>query len=214
MKLLTCCCLVLSLITFFNACSSYLPTEYYLIRVEPGPPAEGEPLPLQVDISAVRAPLRYQNQMVFRRGDYQVGFYENSRWAALPAEMVRRALIDALIRSGLFARVDLFGQNPEADLFLQAEIESFDQVIDGEALRAEFTLLIEAVRTDTGAPVWSYRASARIPQEGKGRLAEAMSQAVGEALSRAIEEMGGSEELRHLAGRAQPEPGHLAGEGG
>jgi len=192
---------ILAGLALLGGCSSYLPTEYYLIRVPPVPAAEAEPLPLRVDVSAIRAPLRYQNEMVFRRGKYQVGFYEQSRWAELPSEMVRRALIDALNQSGLFARVDLIGQNPEADLYLQAELESFDQVIDGKDIRASFSLLIEAVRTDTGAPSWSCRAAAEVPQEGKGRLAAAMSQAVGEALGKAIAEMGRSEALRSLPGK-------------
>lgn len=196
---------ILAWLFLFTGCSSYLPTDYYLIRVPPAPAIEAEALPLRIDVSAVRAPLRYQNEMVFRRGDYQVGFYEHSKWAASPSEMVRRALIDALNRSELFSQVDLIGRNSEADLSLQAELESFDQVIDGGDLRAEFSLLLEVVRTDTGSPVWSYRALAEVPQKGEGQLAEAMSQAVGEALGSAITEMGKSEELRRLVPRSQPE---------
>ncbi len=189
------------LLTLFVGCSSYLPTEYYLIRVEPLPAPEADPFPLRIDVGDIRAPLRYQNEMVFRRGDYQVGFYEHSRWAELPSEMVRRALIDALTQSRLFARVELIGQNPRSDLYLLAEIESFDQVIDGKEIGADFSLLIEAVRTDTGSSVWSYRAAAEVPQKGKGRLAAAMSEAVGEALGRAIGEMGKAETLRSLPGK-------------
>jgi ABC-type uncharacterized transport system auxiliary subunit len=197
--------LILVLIPLFGGCSSYLPTDFYLIRVDPVPPTSAEPLALQVDVGDVRAPVRYQNQMVFRRGPYRVGFYEHSRWAALPSEMVRRALIDALNKSGLFARVDLIGQNPRAEINLLAEIESFDQVIDGQDLRAEFSLIIEAARADTGSTVWSYRAAAEVPQKGKGELAAAMSAAVGEALGRAIEEMGKSEALRDLSRSPKPE---------
>ncbi len=192
-------------LTLLVGCSSYLPTEYYLIRVEPLPAPEADPFPLRIDVGDVRAPVRYQNQMVFRRGPYQVGFYENSRWAALPSEMVRRALIDALTRSRLFARVELIGQNPRSDLYLLAEIESFDQVIDGEEIGADFSLLIEAVRTDTGSSLWSYRAAAEVPQKGKGQLAAAMSEAVGEALGKAIAELAASEDLRSLSGKPSPE---------
>lgn len=187
---------VLSLIAFLNGCSSYLPTDFYLIRVEPVPALEAEPFPFQIEVGDVRAPVRYQNQMVFRRGPYQVGFYEHSRWAALPSEMVRRSLIDALNRSGLFPRVELIGQNPRAAVRLLAEIESFDQVIDGKDLKADFSMIIEAVRSDTGSTIWSCRAAAEIPQGGSGELAAAMSEAVGRALGKAIEEMSGSGELR------------------
>lgn len=190
---------ILFLIPLLGGCSSCPPTDFYLIRVEPVSPPSVEPLALQIDVGDVRAPVRYQNQMVFRRGPYRVGFYEHSRWAALPSEMVRRALIDALNASRLFNRVEMIGQNPAADLCLLAEIESFDQVIDGEDLGADFSLIFEAVRPDTGTTVWSYRASAAVPQEKQGELAAAMSEAVGQALGKAIAEMAASEVLRSLS---------------
>ena len=205
MKILTYCFPVLSLIAFLNGCSSYLPTDFYLIRVEPVPAPEAEPFPLRIDVGDIRAPVRYQNQVVFRRGPYQVGFYEHSRWAALPSEMVRRALIDALNASGLFPRVELIGQNPQADVSLLAEIESFDQVVDGEDLRADFSVIIEAARADTGSTIWSCRAAAEVPQPGPGELAAAMSEAVGRALAQAIGEMANSEELRGVSPKPLPE---------
>ncbi len=190
----------LLIILALGGCRSPRPTDYYLIRVEPAVPAAEEPLPLAVDVSDVRAPLRYQNRMVFRRGPYRVGFYEHSRWAALPAEMVRRALIDALNRSGLFDRMELIGQDPRADIFLLAEIVSFDQVIEGDEIRAEFSMILEAIRADTGSAAWSGRFSASVPQEAEGEPAAAMSAAVAEALTRAIEELAAAEELRSLPG--------------
>ena len=191
----------LLIILVLGGCRSPRPTGYYLIRAEPDIPAVDEPLSLAVDVSDVRVPLRYQDRMVFRRGPYRVGFYEHSRWAALPAEMVRRSLIDALNRSGLFGRVELIGRNPRADIFLIAEILSFDQVIEGEEVRAEFSMILEAVRADTGSAVWSGRFVAAVPQQGGEELAAAMSGAVAGALSRALEELTAAEELRSLPGK-------------
>ena len=184
-----------------GGCRSPLTNEYFLIRVEPALEPSPDPLPLAVDVSDVRAPLRYQNQMVFRRGPYRVGFYEHSRWAALPSDMVRRALIDALNQSGIFSRIEMIGQNPRADISLISEIESFDQVIEGDEIRAEFSMILEAVRADTGTPVWSRRFSASVPQEAEGELAAAMSAAVAEALTRTIEEMASAEEFRAISGK-------------
>ncbi len=200
MKILTCCLFVLSLITFLNACSSYLPTEYYLIQVEPAPLPALEPLNLTVNVGEVRAPLRYQNPIISRPGRYEVTKHEYSRWAALPAKMVRRALIDSLGASGLFRRVELIEESPRSDLYLLAEIESFDQLAEGDNLSAEFSLIIEAIRPGIAATVWSQRVSAVVPhQAGKGELAAAMSAAVSQALGQAIEEMGSSPQLRALA---------------
>ncbi len=191
----------LLIMIILGGCRSPRPTDYYLLHPEPVVPAVTEPLPLAVDVSDFRVPLRYQDRMVFRRGTYRVGFYEHSRWAELPAIMVRRALIDALDRSGLFSRLEMIGQDPRADISLLAEILSFDQVIEGEEIRAEFSMILEAVRADTGSAVWSGRFVSSVPQEGAGELAKAMSAAVAGALARAVEELAAAEELRSLPGK-------------
>ena len=180
------------------ACASHLPTYYYLIETGPEVTKAEKIIPLKVDVNPVRAPDRYLNRIVFRRGSFEVGFYEYSQWAELPSDMVRRALINALNASELFGRVDLIGSDPAAELDLNSEIESFDQVIEGDEWYAAFGLVLEFNRHDTGAPVWSYRAAARVKQEGKGELAAAMSEAVNQALVRAVSEMEQSEELRKL----------------
>ncbi len=190
----------LLIIGLLGGCRSPRPTEYYLIRAEPAVGPAAEPFNLEADLGDVRAPLRYQGRMVFRRGPYRIGFYEHSRWAALPSEMVRRSLIDALNRSGIFGRMELIARNPRADIFLTAEILSFDQVIEGDEIRAEFSMILEAVRADTGSAAWSGRFVASVPQEGEGELAAAMSAAVAGALTRAIEELAAAEELRSLPG--------------
>ena len=180
------------------ACGSHLPTYYYLIETGPEVTKAEKIIPLKVDVNPVRAPDRYLNRIVFRRGQFEIGFYEYSQWAELPADMVRRALINALNGSGLFGGVDLIGSDPAAELDLNSEIESFDQVIEGDEWSAAFGLILEFNRHDTGAPVWSYRTVARVKQKGEGELAAAMSEAVNQALVRAVSEMEQSEELRRL----------------
>ncbi|MFH1039020.1 MAG: ABC-type transport auxiliary lipoprotein family protein [PVC group bacterium] len=180
------------------SCGSHLPTYYYLIETGPEVTKAEEVISLKVDVNPVRAPDRYLNRIVFRRGPFEVGFYEYSQWVELPAAMVRRALINALNESELFGQVDLIGSDPAADLDLNSEIESFDQVIEEDEWYAAFDLILEFNRHDTGAPVWSYRTGARVKQKGEGELAAAMSEAVSRALVQAVSEMEQSEELRKL----------------
>jgi len=139
--------------------------------------------------------------MVYRRGGYEVGFYEYSQWAETPGEMVRMILINALNESELFSEIDLIGSDPATDLDLESLIESFDQVIEGKDNYAEFKLILEFRRSDTGASVWNHRVSARVKQEGEGEFAVAMSAAVEKALSQALVAMEKSEKLREAPGK-------------
>ena len=112
--------------------------------------------------------------------------------------MVRRSLINALTEARLFSLVDPFGNNPDSDLDLNSEITSFDQVVEGEVNFADFGLILEFSRSDNKVPVWSYRTEARVEQEGEIKFSAAMSEAVKEAITRAIAEMEKSRELKEV----------------
>ena len=180
------------------SCGSTLPTHFYRIATDPDMNKVDQVIPLKVEVNSVRAPDRYRDRIVYRRGEYEYGFYEYSRWIAAPGEMIRRSLIDALIEAGIFSTVDPFGNNSDSDLDLDSEIISFDQVLEGEVNFADFGLILEFSRSDTGAPVWSYRAKERIEQQGEESFAAAMSEAVKKVITRAIVEMEKSEKLRGL----------------
>lgn len=186
------------LLSAIVSCGSTLPTYYYRIDTDPGMNKVDQVIPLKVEVNSVRAPDRYQDRIVYRRGEYEYGFYDYSRWIDIPGEMIRRFLIDALIEAGLFSLVDPFGNNSDSDLDLNSEIISFDQVVDGELKFADFGLILEFSRSDTGAPVWSYRTKERIEQQGEESFAAAMSEAVKKVITRAIVEMEESEKLRRL----------------
>jgi ABC-type uncharacterized transport system auxiliary subunit len=164
-------------------------TYYYLINTDLVVPRSEKQLPLTVAVNNVRAPSRYQDQMVYRTSEYEVGFYEYSQWVEQPAEMVRRALLDALKDSGLFQRVDPIDIVVNPDLTLQSAIVSFDQVVTKTGNSAECELTLELLRGNSGQPVWSYDAKARVAQKGKGKFVEAMSAAVSKGINDAIADM-------------------------
>ena len=195
--------LVVSLIFLSSviiSCGSTLPTHYYRIDTDPDMNKVDQVIPLKVEVNSVRAPDRYRDRIVYREGEYEYGFYEYSRWIDTPGEMIRRSLINALSESGIFSLVDPFGNDSDSDLDLNSEIVSFDQVVEGEVNFADFGLILEFSRSETGDQVWSYRTKERIEQQGEESFAAAMSEAVKEAITRAIVEMGKSEELRGLPG--------------
>jgi ABC-type uncharacterized transport system auxiliary subunit len=190
---------VLLLLALALASCKTVRTYYYIIDTDITAPKAGKQLPLTVAVNNVRAPSRYQDQMVYRTSDYEVGFYEYSQWVEQPAEMVRRGLLNALKNSGLFRRVDTIDVVVNPDLTLQSSIVSFDQVIakDGEFAECEFRL--ELLRGNSGQVVWSYDAKARVPQKRKGMFVDAMSEAVSKAINDSVANMEKSAALQKFA---------------
>jgi ABC-type uncharacterized transport system auxiliary subunit len=174
-------------------------TYYYIINTDITVPRAGKQLPLTVAVNNVRAPSRYQDQMVYRTSEYEVGFYEYSQWVEQPAEMVRRGLLNALKNSGLFRRVDAIDIVANPNLTLQSSIVSFDQVVTKEGDFAECEFRLELLNDDSGRPVWTYDAKARVAQKKKGTFVEAMSEAVSQAINDSIIDMEKSAALKKLA---------------
>ncbi len=181
-----------------SSCRS-MQTYYYLINTDIAVPRSEKKLPLTLAVNNVRAPSRYQDQMMYRNSEYEVGFYEYSQWAEQPAEMVRRALLDALKDSELFQRVDPIDIVVNPDLTIQSTIVIFDQVVARGSNSAECEFMLELLDGNSGVPVWSFDAKARVVQKGKGKFVEAMSAAVSKAINDAIADMEKSAALREFA---------------
>jgi len=199
MKIIASILALLAIPLCLSSCRS-MRTYYYLINTDLTVPRSEKKLPLTVAVNNVRAPSRYQDQMVYRTSEYEVGFYEYSQWVEQPAEMVRRALLDALKDSGLFQRVDPIDIVVNPDLTLQSTIVSFDQVVTRDGNSAECELTLELLQGNSGAPVWSYDAKARVAQKGKGKFVEAMSATVSKAINDATAVMEKSAALQEFAG--------------
>jgi len=180
-----------------TSCQSYLQTEHFRIDTEPAVPKAAKRIPLTLLVNTSRSPSRYQDQIFYRSSEYEVGFYEYSRWVEQPSEMVTRALINALDASGLFESVVLPGGASNPDLILQTAITSFDQVVSKEGNSAECSLTMSILHGGSGKAVWQYKAKAVVKQNGK--FAAAMSEAVAEVIRKAIADMEASAALEELA---------------
>ena len=168
--------------------SAGLPTKYYLIDTDPTVTRAPVQHPLTVGIGKIRAPSRYRDQIVYRSSPYDLGFYEYSRWAEPPDEMVRRALKNIAGRSGLFRRADFSDLLPPgmADLILEGEIVAFDQSVEGEKTYAACELSLFLLDAANSSPLWTFTASNEVRQEKEGGFPEAMSAAVREAIENAL----------------------------
>ena len=76
---------------------------------------------------------------------------------------------------------------------------SFDQVVTKKGNFAECEFLLELLQGNSGQPVWSYDAKARVAQKRKGMFVEAMSEAVSQAIKNSIADMEKSDSLREFA---------------
>ena len=168
--------------------SAGLPTKYYLIDTDPAVARAPAPHPLAVGIGKIRAPTRYRDQIVYRSSPYDLGFYEYSRWAEPPDEMVRRALKNIAGRSGLFRRADFSDLLPPgaADLILEGEIVAFDQSVAGDKTYAVCEISLSLLDAANSSPLWTFTASNEVRQEKEGGFPEAMSAAVREAIGDAL----------------------------
>lgn len=169
-------------------CGSYHAVQYYRIETGLSEPVTGFEYPLTAEIGTFSAPDFYQDQIVFRKGGYEMGFYEFSRWIAPPTKLVRTALEEIIRSSRRFQRVDIGGDVIPADIVFSGRITKFDQVLEGEEIFAEFAVDLEAIRSDSVRLIWSASPSIRVRQKGEGKFAKTMSEAVSKTLTEAIKD--------------------------
>ena len=186
------------LLAVVPSCRSALSPRYYLIDTDPVIARSAAECPFSLGIGKIRAPSRYRDRIVYRTSEYDLGFYEYSKWAESPDEMARRALRNIADRSGLFRRVDYNEMLPLADLVLEGELGSFDQVIAGEKTYAVCEMTLFLLDGKSSALLWSFTAVTEVRQEKDGEFAAAMSAAVKTAIEDALADLERSGVLSRL----------------
>ena len=181
------------------SCSHHIQTHYYLIDTEPTVERVKKHLPLIVEVASVNSPSRYQDQMVYRTSGYEVGFYEYSKWAENPSDLVRVALINVLRDSGLFQQVVPAGTIAAPDLTLRCTISRFDQDITKAGYFADCELMLELITRGNEKSIWMYETRGRVKQPGPGKFVPSMSEAVKAAILNAVDDMEKSSELQKTA---------------
>ena len=201
-----------------TSCSSYISTRYYLINTEPAVEKSDTRFPFIVEAEILHASARYQDQIFYRTSNFNVGFYEYSQWVDTPAEMVRTALINALLETELFESIEAPGAVMKPDLILRGNIQTFDQVFTDKGLLAECEIALQLLKGDRSGLVWSYDAKESVRQKGKAGFPAAMSEAVDKAIGNAIASMEKSSALRKFADQKKkentPTPSKTAAAGG
>jgi ABC-type uncharacterized transport system auxiliary subunit len=181
------------------ASCSHIQTRYYMIDTEPTVERVKKHLPLVVEVANVNSPSRYQDQMVYRTSGYEVGFYEYSKWAENPSDLVRITLINILRDSGLFQQVVPAGTIAAPDLTLRCTIARFDQDITKAGYFADCELMLNLITRGNGKSIWMYEAKGHVKQPGPGKFVPSMSEAVKAAIMDAVDDMEKSSELQKMA---------------
>jgi ABC-type uncharacterized transport system auxiliary subunit len=131
----------------------------------------------------------YKEPMVYRQGDYAIAYDAYHHWAELPRDAVTRVLIDGLTETEGFADAGYAYALPRPDFIVTGELRRFDQMRSTEPWTAVCEARFEIRDRSTGAVRWSetLSAEAELPSQDAAGFAAAMSQAVGELVTNAVE---------------------------
>lgn len=147
--------------------------------------------PVAVRLGVVQSPLHLRETITWRRGD-EVGFYEQRRWAELPATYVERALAREL-----YASDRPYADVPAGAPLVSVELRAFEEVL-APAHEARVAVAVR-VADARCVRLRSTFAAAR-PLEGDdpaalargiGEALDEVARAVGAAVRRAVAERDG-----------------------
>jgi ABC-type uncharacterized transport system auxiliary subunit len=120
-----------------------------------------------------------RDEVAYRDQEYELRYYESSRWAESPRDVVTRTIKDALRASGRFSDVG-DSRDMQPDYLLTGELREFEEVRTAEGRFAVATVHLELRSTADDKAAWSGTLTSRVPVEGDGlsALAAAMSNVV------------------------------------
>jgi ABC-type uncharacterized transport system auxiliary subunit len=125
--------------------------------------------------------------VTLREGSNRIDFSLHEYWESSPPDIVSRELAEAFRTSQLFSRVDRRPGRPRADYLIRGRLLRFNQLRKTHALYGEVGLVVEFIRQEDRAVLWSSTVTAA--QEANGTDTEAATQAVGDALGQCIRQI-------------------------
>jgi ABC-type uncharacterized transport system auxiliary subunit len=168
---------------------SYQPDVFYAIEPATAVTPVETPTGHTLAVRPIEAPIMLRRPMVYRDGAYKLKAYDAALWADEPSRVLSHELVDALRRSNRFADVASATVMRMPDYLLTGTIQQFEEVREGGAVSAVCAVRIDVRARDNGALLYSATLEASVPFDGTGleAYAAAMSQAVGQVVSQAVE---------------------------
>jgi ABC-type uncharacterized transport system auxiliary subunit len=147
--------------------------------------------PITLGVQPFTAATRYEDRILYRLSEVEVGFYEYDRWVEPPEEMVTRVVTTFLRTSGLFQLVTSADNVRLPAWILSGEVTRFDEVRTPAGSQAECWLRLELRRARDEQLLWSevLTATTFLSAETSAALAQAMSQAVHEIALHLVERL-------------------------
>jgi ABC-type uncharacterized transport system auxiliary subunit len=158
-------------------CGSARPMRFYTLQDLPATPqANSSPLPINVVVGRINAPLIYRDdRIIYGTGPVEMGAYEYHRWAEPPAEMLESMLTDALRTSGAFRSVQRVSSGARGDYIVRGHLIALEE-IDTPQIAARFAIELELYQTKTGSVIWtqSYSHDQPVSTKAVSAVVEAM----------------------------------------
>ncbi|GMV95565.1 MAG: hypothetical protein AMXMBFR82_53430 [Candidatus Hydrogenedentota bacterium] len=175
------------------ATRSYNPPTRYLLE----PKVEvlaAQPLRQTLALRSLDPARPYREKIVYRDG-LELGQYQTLEWAELPANVVSRALGDALRATGRFADVGPAPDVSQPDYTLTGSIRAFDLRKDTEPWTAVCEIRVEVRRSLSQNALFAQTLTSAVPLESNdtAALPAAMSAAVAEVVTEAANGIAASE---------------------
>ena len=163
------------------------PTKYFLapdVKIAAAPA-----LDKTLGIRPVIAARPYKQKIVYRDAGFVLGEYNTGEWAELPADVLTRALMDAIVATHHYKDVGNAADLSVPDLVLTGELRKFDVVRAAESWTAECEVRLELRDAQQPQAVWAETLNESEPLERNdlAALPAAMSHAVERVVKRAAE---------------------------
>jgi ABC-type uncharacterized transport system auxiliary subunit len=133
---------LLVLLAVLSGCGSVPETQYYTIgRIVPEAPLAAGQVKMTVGVPRFEADGIYErDNLLFRRGDYEIAVDYYRRWGVPPQTMLADATIDYLRAASLFSSVLRLPSMADYDALLSGRIIRFEEAGGQMQLTLEFSL--------------------------------------------------------------------------
>ncbi len=142
------------------------PTMYVLNLPPPAPqtPTPAGPVLGPLAVHEFRCPeYLCEGRIVYRPSPEQVGFYDYHRWAMSPGQAITQYVADTVRAQSVFKSITIDGRDIKGGYVLSGSIDHFEEVDQGQGVRALCTISAQLVDSGTGSVVWTQTASEAVP---------------------------------------------------
>jgi len=170
------------------------PTRYYPIEVHIDVPKSTATV-WTLGVRPVAAARPYRMPIAYQQDGDAIQFRSRDSWSELPADIVTRAILDGLRKTGRFSDVGDASDMARPDLILTGEVRKFHERRDLDRSSAELEIRFELRQARGANLVWAETLTESVAMDGGSisDLASAMAEGLGRIVNRAAAQMAEAE---------------------